>query len=71
MFKGMMRQNWTEHSIMDNNLIAIIEIFVIISLLAGIICFVLGSFFGGGVGYNQGKKSRTKERMQRKRVSSV
>ena len=54
-------------SISNDNLIAIIAIFMVIMVLIGIICFIFGSSVGGGIGYNQGVKSQIKPEQERKR----
>ena len=44
----------------NDNIIAIVVIFVAISILFGIICFLCGSAVGGGIGYNKSKSEMEK-----------
>ena len=59
----------------NNNLVAIAGIFIVLSLLCGIVCFILGGSVGRGVGYQQGKKAvkeeKRKELLDERDIESV
>ena len=46
----------------NDNLIAIGAIFVVIVILTGIICFVMGGGLAGVIGYNRGRQSGQKKK---------
>jgi len=48
-------------SLDNDNLIAVIAIFIVISILAGFICFLCGSGVGGYFGFEKGKKSQMRK----------
>lgn len=54
------------------NLIAFIAVFMVIMVLIGILCFLLGSGIGGRIGYNRGSKSNiTSESAEKSRYKLV